>query len=92
MTVAKKYLQEFESGIYREVRYEKINNSKNMAVCSRTVRVGNVIRYYFELARLFLSAGSGIDQPGTDGVYSTGACCAWYFYDYRRNHGIRKNF
>ena len=40
----------------------------------------------------FYQPDQACDQPGTDGIYSTGACCAWYFYDYRRNHGIRKNF
>ena len=35
---------------------KKLNNSKNMAVCSRSVWMGNVVRNHFKLACVFLSA------------------------------------
>ncbi len=62
---------------------EKVINSKNMAVCSRSVWLGNVVGNYFKLAGILLSAGSGSYQSGTDGIYSAGTGSLWNLYHYR---------
>ena len=71
---------------------KKLSTAKNMAVCSRSVWLGNVVGNYFKLAGILLSAGSGSNQSGTDGIYSTGLVVFGIFYDYRRNYRVRTYF
>lgn len=70
---------------------KKLTTAK-LAVCSRSVWMGNVVRNHFKLACVFLSARWNRRQPGADCIYSPGTGGAWHFHHYRRNHSLRKNF
>ena len=54
--------------------------------------MGDVIRNYIKLARLFLSAGQDGNQPGTDGIYPTGTGGSGNFHDHWRNYSVWENF